>query len=288
MKYEFVAAKSIIQNGNSVNLYWGCTHNCIYCDSRSECYNKPNFETIKVKKDCIKIFTEEIYRKKQWCLISTGAMCDPYIPLEEEVKLTKDMLEIILKRKFGVGLLTKSDLILRDLELIKAINKESKAVVQMTIITTDDKLCSLLEPNVCLSSRRFEVLKTFADAGVPTGIWLAPVLPFICDNPENIRDIVFKAHQANVKFILCFGIGTSKRKGSEEYFYACLDKSFPGLKEKYIRTYGSQYICSSPREKELYKVLAFECQKYGILYKGQDIKNLFRRKKQFKQLSIFD
>ena len=216
---HFVNAKSIL-TPRSMNIYRGCTHGCIYCDSRSKCYQfTHDFEDIEVKQNAPELLEETLKRKRKRCMIGTGSMCDPYIPLEKELGLMRRCLEIIDRYGFGVTPQTKSDLILRDIDLLASINKKAKAVVQMTLTTADDELCKLIEPAVCPTSRRFEVLCACRDAGIPTVVWFSPLLPFINDTKENVEGIIDYCARAGVKAILCFGMGLTLREGSRDYFY---------------------------------------------------------------------
>lgn len=285
---RYIEAKSIIGNYNNVNLYRGCTHGCIYCDSRSTCYQVGDFENIAVKKNAIELFEKELSKKRQKIIVATGSMCDPYLHLEKELSLTRQMLEIIKDKYHGVSLLTKSDLILRDIDLIEEINKRYIALVCMTITTFDDELCKKIERNVTVTSKRFECLSLFAKRGIPIGIWLGPILPFINDNEENIINIVKKCIEIKVRYIVVFNFGTTKREGSEEYFYKCLDKYFPGIKQKYIKTYGSSYECPSPNNERLWKVFKELCDKNGILYDLGKINRELKNMNKPKQISLFD
>lgn len=283
----YVDAKSIISPTNNVNLYRGCSHGCIYCDTRSLCYQVKNYDEIEVKKDALLIFETELRKKKNKIVIHTGSMCDPYIHLEKDLKLTQGMLEIIKTYGHGVYILTKSDLVLRDIELFKKINQENKAIICMTLTTFDDALCRIIEPDVCVTSRRLEVLKTFADNDLLTGVWLCPILPFINDTKENIINLVAAMKAANVKFIWNFGISLTLRKGNREYYYEQLDKFFPGLKEKYIKTYGESYVIESPKEEELMKTLKQECLKHNILLEHKKIRELISKYHCNEQLTLF-
>lgn len=270
---HFVKAKGILSAGNGMNLYRGCLHGCIYCDSRSLCYqmNHP-FEDIEVKENALELLEKSLISKKKRCMIGTGAMTDPYIPIEEELRLTRGALELIRRHGFGIAIQTKSTRILRDLDLLSQIHEQSKAVVQMTLTTQDDALCRILEPNVSLTSQRVDALKTFRDAGIPTVVWLDPILPFLNDTRENIEGILESCIEAGVHGILCFNMGLTLREGNREYFYAQLDRHFPGLKEQYIRTYGNRYEVNSPRNAELMKLFRNTCEKAGI---GHDIRKIF-------------
>ena len=263
MKEEKFA--SIINNG-TVNLYRGCTHGCIYCDSRSNCYGIKNFENVTVKKDAIKQLALELKKKRVKNIIRTGSMCDPYIKLEQELKLTHGMLEEVYKQGFGISLLTKSCGVLRDLELLKKINQKTKAIVEMTITTYNDQLCKKIEPNVSLTSERFEALRKLNESGIETLVWLCPILPFINDTEENLRKILQKLKEVGTKRLIVFGFGVTLREGNREYFYKMLDKNFPGTKEKYIKAFGYSYVCNSPNSEALFKVLKEECKNLGIIY----------------------
>ncbi len=255
-----------------MNLYRGCSHGCIYCDSRSKCYQMNHaFEDIEIKENALELLEKALLSKKKRCMIGTGAMTDPYIPLEETLRMTRKALEIIERHGFGVAIQTKSTRILRDLDLLKKIHEKSKAVVQMTLTTHDDALCRILEPNVSVTSERVEALKTFRDAGIPTVVWLCPILPYINDTRENIEGILQSCIEAEVKGILCFNMGVTLREGNREYFYAQLDKSFPGMKERYIRAYGNSYELNSARNGELLRLFHRTCEKAGILHDNREI-----------------
>lgn len=267
-----VKAKSILSPGNGMNLYRGCAHGCIYCDARSKCYGMEHaFEDIEVKENALELLERALKGKRKPCMIATGAMSDPYIPQEEELLLMRKSLELIEKYGFGVAVQTKSDRILRDLELYRRINEKTKAVVQMTLTTMDDRLCRILEPGVSVTSRRVAALQTFRDAGVPTVVWLCPLLPFINDTGENVRGIVEVCAGAGAKGIINFGMGLTLREGNREYYYRQLDRHFPGLKERYIRTYGNAYEIPSPREKELMTLFHNLCEEYGIWHDNNRI-----------------
>jgi DNA repair photolyase len=249
-----------------MNIYRGCTHGCIYCDSRSKCYQFTHeFEDIEVKQNAPELLEETLKRKRKRCMIGTGSMCDPYIPLEKELGLMRRCLEIIDRYGFGVTPQTKSDLIMRDIDLLASINKKAKAVVQMTLTTADDELCKLIEPAVCPTSRRFEVLCACRDAGIPTVVWFSPLLPFINDTKENVEGIIDYCARSGVKAILCFGMGLTLREGSRDYFYKALDRHFPGLKENYIKKYGYRYEIPSPHSRSLWQHFKELCERNNIM-----------------------
>lgn len=285
-----VEAKGILSSQNGMNIYRGCQHNCIYCDSRSLCYGmEHDFEDIEVKQNAPLLLEKALKSKRRKCMIGTGAMSDPYIPLERELKLTRQCLEIIDRYGFGAVVQTKSADILRDLDLLKSINSKSKAVVQMTLTTYDEKLCKIIEPCVSSTKERFETLKIFRDKGIPTVVWLDPFLPFINDTEENLRGLLDYCVEAKIKGIICFGIGLTLRSGNREYFYDKLDRHFKGLKEKYIKTYGNSYEIASRNNTKLMALIAEVCHKNGIMYNIDEVfayLHKFESKEQ--QLSLFD
>ena len=264
---HFVQAKGILSAKNGMNLYRGCTHGCIYCDSRSECYQiKHTFEDIEIKENAIELLENTLRRKRNKCMIGTGSMSDPYMPLEEKIGMTRKAVETVYRYGFGFTVITKSPLVLRDLDLLRAINKKVKCVVQMTLTTYNDSLCKILEPNVAVTSERFAVLKKLRDAGIPTVVWLTPILPFINDTIENIEGILQYCIEAKVFGIICFGMGLTLRDGSREYFYKNLDAVFPGLKEKYIQRYGNNYSVLSPHNARLMNLFRTRCKENRIEY----------------------
>ena len=267
---HYVKAKGLLSNNNGMNIYRGCEHGCIYCDSRSRCYNMNHaFEDIEVKINAPELLEQALKHKRKRCMIGTGSMSDPYMPLEKELKLTRKCLEIADKYNFGFTLITKSDLVLRDLDLLKKINEKTKCVVQMTITTFDDELCRIIEPNVCVTSRRIEVLKILHENNIPTIVWMTPILPFINDNEENIMNILKACKKAGVYGIMTFGIGLTLREGDREYYYEKLDSYFPGLKNRYIRKYGNSYELKVPDEERLYKLLTSYCTANNIEYRPE-------------------
>ena len=286
---HFVEAKGILSGSLGINPYRGCTHGCIYCDSRSVCYQmKHDFEDIEVKINAPELLDRALAGKRQKCMISTGSMCDPYMPCEGELRITRSCLESIYRRGFGADVLTKSDLILRDIDLLEAINRRTKAVVQMTLTTCDEELCRVLEPNVCATYRRYQVLKEFQARDVPTAVWLTPLLPFINDTAENLRGILEYCFDAGVKAIVSFGFGLTLREGDREYFYAALDKHFPGLKRKYARRYGLAYEVVSDNSAALMEILSTECEKRGVMYRADEVfKWLKELPQDSEQLSMF-
>ena len=290
---HFVEAKGIL-TGNSdyygMNIYRGCSHGCIYCDSRSKCYQFTHpFEDIEVKQNAPELLERALRSKRKRCMIGTGAMSDPYMHCEEELRLTRRCLEIIYKYGFGAAIQTKSDRILQDLDLLDEINRSAKCVVQITLTTYDDELCRILEPNVCNTKRRIEVLERMQERGIPTVVWLTPVLPFINDTEENITSLLNECVRTGVKGVIDFGMGLTLRDGDREYYYAALDKHFPGMKARYIQKYGNAYELPSPKAKELTAVFKRICKNNNILSTPEDCFRFMRElPEKHTQMSIFD
>lgn len=288
---HYVNAKGILSPRGGMNLYRGCSHGCIYCDSRSKCYRMEHeFEDIEVKGNAMELLEDSLKRKRCGCMLSTGAMTDPYIPLEKELGNTRKALELAHKYGFGFTLITKSSLVLRDLDLLKAINEKTKCVVQMTLTTYDEELCRKIEPKVCGTRERFETLIKLHEAGIPTVVWMSPLLPFINDTEENVRGILDCCIKARVKGVICFGIGLTLREGNREYFYKQLDRLFPGLKEKYMQWYGDRYEIGSPNNGRLMELFHRVCEENGIMHDNDVIfgyLNEFEEKTDGEQLSLF-
>lgn len=285
---HYTQAKGILSAKNGMNIYRGCSHGCIYCDSRSACYGfTHDFEDIEVKQNAPELLERALKSKRKRCVIGTGSMCDPYMHIEKTLGLSRKCLEIIDRHGFGVSLLTKSDLVLRDIDLLKSINAKAKAVVQMTITTADDELCRKLEPNVCPSSRRFEVLCEMRDNGIPTVLWLCPLLPFINDTEENLRGVLDYAKRAGCYGVMSFGMGLTLREGDREYFYAALDRLFPGLRQRYERTYGLSYEIASPNAKKLWEIFRSECEKSGMEWRTENLFGYLSQIDEEEQLTLF-
>ena len=283
-------AKGILSAQNGMNLYRGCTHGCIYCDSRSKCYGfTHDFEDIEVKINAPELLERALRGKRNKCMIGTGAMCDPYMPVEQTLGLTRKCLEIIARYGFGVAIQTKSPSFLRDLDLLEEINGKAKAVVQMTLTTYDETLCRIVEPHVATTAERVKALEVCRDRGIPTVVWLSPILPFINDTEENIRALLDECVRLKVKGIICFDMGVTLREGDREYFYAALDRHFPGMKQRYIRTYGNAYEVLSPDNDRLMALFTETCRENGILYKAEDCFGyLHTFPVQQEQISMFD
>lgn len=284
---HFVQAKSIL-TPTSMNIYRGCQHGCIYCDARSDCYQmQHDFEDIEVKENTLVLLEDALKRKRKPCMIGTGAMGDPYIPLEKELGIMRGALELIDRYGFGIALQTKSTLVLRDLDLLKRINEKTKAVVQMTLTTWDDDLCRIVEPNVSVTSERFEALKKFRDAGIPTVVWLSPILPFINDTEENIIGILGMCAEAQVKGVINFGMGLTLRNGNREHYYQQLDRYFPGLKAEYVRRYGNAYEVPSPCSAKLMQLFHSICEETGMMHDNDAIFRYMHVFENKQQISLF-
>lgn len=290
MHYKTV--KGILSAQNGMNLFRGCTHGCIYCDARSACYRMDHdFDDVEVKINAPELLESELRRKRKRCMIGTGAMSDPYIPFEPTLNLTRRVMEIVYEQGFGMTVQTKSDLILRDLDLICKINDRAKFVVQTTLTTADEALCKKVEPNVATTAARVKMLKIMRDNGIPTVVWLSPILPFINDTAENINAILDYCVDAGVYGIICFGMGMTLREGNREYFYAKLDELFKGVKAKYIRAYGNSYEVPSPNTRALTELFDSRCDDAGIL---RDNNKIFKYLHEypsgdkFEQLSFFE
>ena len=287
---RFVKAKGILSQNNGMNIYRSCLHGCIYCDSRSTCYGFTHaFEDIEVKENAPELLEQALRSKRHRCMIGTGAMCDPYLPLEEDLKLTRKCLELINQYEYGVAIQTKSAGILRDIDLLDEINRKTKAVVQMTLTTYDEALCRKIEPNVSTTRERFEVLVRCRELGIPTVVWLTPILPFINDTRENIEGLLSYCVEAGVKGVIFFGIGVTLRDGDREYFYHALDREFPGLKERYIATYGNAYNLPSPQEAELKELIISRCKQHGMMYRPEECFAYLRHfPEKYVQKTLFD
>ena len=286
-----VQAKGILSAQNGMNIYRGCSHGCIYCDARSACYQMDHpFEDIEVKVNAPELLEQALRKKRKRCMIGTGAMSDPYLHLEKDLRLTRRCLELIDEYDFGLAIQTKSDMILRDLDLLRSIHRKTKCVVQITLTTYEDELCKTLEPNVCPTSRRIEVLNILKEEGIPTIVWMSPILPFINDTKENIGSILEACKRVNVYGILTFGIGLTLRDGDRQYYYKKLDQHFPGLKEKYRQTYGNAYELPVPNARELYDYFVRECKASDMEWNEDKLfeyMHAFEDKQAGEQMSLF-
>ena len=287
---HFTDAKSLLTRYNGMNVYRGCAHGCVYCDSRSACYRFTHpFEDIEVKQNAPALLEDILRKRRKRFVISTGSMSDPYQPCERELRLTRRCLELIDQYGFGASVITKSDLVLRDLELFECIHRRAKSVLQMTLTVADDRLSRILEPNVCTTTRRYEVLKAFQRQSIPTVVWMTPILPFLTDTEENLRAILDYCFDAGVKGIVSFGAGVTLRDGSREYYYRALDRHFPGLRDEYRRRYGGAYEAASPNSEALLRIFHEECEKHGVLHDPDAcFRYIAELPERNDQLSLFD
>ena len=293
---EFIKTKTVLSKvkyGNewygvdyNMNLYRGCSHGCIYCDSRSNCYHIDNFDVPVLKENALFILEHELSKYKRG-IVGIGSMSDTYNPFEKEFEQTRGALKLISKYNFGVSIDTKSDLILRDLDLLKEINKKNNVIVKFTITTPRDDLSRIIEPNVCCSSKRFAAIKKLSDNGIFVGIMLNPVLPFITDNENDIKELVRLAHENGAKFIHTY-MGMTLRDNQRDYYLKKLDENFYGIKEKYLTHFGNNYNCITPDYMSVYRTFKNECSKYGILYNMKDIINAYKKDiKENELISLF-
>ena len=296
---EYIPTKTIVSNykdnprwfgiNYNMNIYKGCCHGCIYCDSRSNCYQIIDFDRVRIKENLIEIIKKDLTSKRKKGVVGTGAMSDPYNPFEEKYLLTRQALKLLDEHRFGIAITTKSDLIVRDIDILKRIQKHSPNLVKITITTFDDELCKKIEPNVSTTSDRFKALKKLSDNNIYSGVLLMPILPFINDTEENIRNIIKRAYECGAKFIFSYGIGFTLRSNQREYYFEQLRKIFPNqmLDEKYIKTYGEQYENSSLKSEHLWKVFKEECEKYNLLYDMKDIIKDYKSRYESSQITWF-
>ncbi|MFB0920736.1 MAG: radical SAM protein [Oscillospiraceae bacterium] len=293
---KYIPAKTIVSGYSeqnswfgcnyNMNIYKGCCHGCIYCDSRSECYGVEDFDEVRTKENALDTIERELRSKRRTGVIGTGAMSDPYNPFEKELELTRGALELIDRYGFGVAIATKSNLIVRDIDILRKIAQHSPVLIKLTVTSIDDELCRRLEPRAPLSSARVEALKKLSDAGLFAGVLLMPVLPFIEDTEKNIAAIVERAHQSGAKFIYP-AFGVTLRQNQREWFFDRLDELFPSVRERYIKTFGNSYECRCLNSKELFELFRDECDRRGIIYKMDEIIGAYKSGYESSQLSFF-
>ena len=293
---EEVEARQLMQSctgegwfGHSwnINLYRGCCHGCIYCDSRSSCYQVHEFDRVRCKKDALKLLESELRSHTRKGVVGMGAMSDPYNPFEKDKRLTRGALELLLRHGYGVSIATKSDLIVRDADLLSEIARFHPALAKITVTAAADKLARLVEPHAPPSSVRFHAIEQLSKrGGIFPGVLLMPVLPFIEDNERNLRGIVARAADCGARFIYP-QIGVTLRANQRQWYYERLDERFPGLREKYEETYGERYDCASPRAAKLYAVLEDACRERGVLLHMPEIIAASRKPYGVQQLSLF-
>ncbi len=295
---EYIPAKTIVTKTKTsdwfgmdynMNIYKGCCHGCIYCDSRSECYHIDNFEKVRAKENALQIIRDDLRRKVKKGVIGTGAMSDPYNPFEETLCLTRHALELIDAYEFGVAVATKSPLVTRDIDILCSILEHSPVLCKMTVTTAKDELAAKVEPGAAVSSERFQALAKLRDKGIFAGILLMPVLPFIEDNEEDVMAVIEHASESGCNFIYP-AFGMTLRQNQRDYYYEMLNRIFPGenLVGKYRKQYGNSYECRSPKAAQLYRMLGEECEKRGMLYRMKDIVHAYKKNYGDKQLNFLD
>lgn len=261
----------------NMNLYRGCSHGCIYCDSRASCYQIDRFDTIRPKENAIELLTRELTSKRSTGVITMGSMSDAYNPLEKQLRLTQQALELIRKHRFGAAYTTKSALCARDAALLAEISRNAPVCARLTVTCAEDDLCRRIEPRVSVTSERFSALRTLADHGVFTGVWLNPVLPFLTDTNENIRRIVQMTADNGGQFVVCF-FGMTLRTGNREYYFNALERDFPGVRDHYLRSYGNAYELTAPDAQRLYDAFRSECIRHSLHWRFEDInRDMFAR-----------
>ena len=289
-KYILIRTKSTAWFGtdHTMNLYRGCCHGCLYCDSRSDCYHIPDFDRVTAKADALPLLRDELARKVRPAFISMGSMSDPYNPFEKELLLTRHALELIDAYDCGVAAATKSDLILRDADLYQSIQAHSPVICKVTVTTADEELASKVEPRAPSPSRRLRAGEGLARAGIFCGVLLMPVLPFLEDRPEQVLEVVDRAADAGARFVYP-GFGVTMRQGQREHFLRQLDLAFPdqNLSRRYLARYGNRYQCPSPRARQLWEVFTRRCQDRGLLYQMPRIISAATRNYGDRQLSFF-
>lgn len=294
---EYIPAKTIVSGAKgehwfgidyNMNIYKGCCHGCIYCDSRSDCYGIEDFDKVRVKENALETIRVDLKSERRSGVIGTGAMSDPYNPLERELYLTRGALKLADEFGFGIAIATKSSLMTRDLDILKNIASHSPVLCKVTITAANDTLASMVEPRVSVSSERFRMINALSDSGIFTGILMMPVLPFLEDTEENIGQIVKRAAESGARFIYP-AIGMTLRQNQKEHYFSELNRLFPdrGLPGKYLQEYGNSYECRSMRSKELFEFFAGECRKCELLYKMEDIIEAYRGPYEVRQMSLF-
>ncbi len=251
----------------NLNLYRGCNHGCIYCDTRSVCYQIDRFDTIRVKRDCLRQLEGELRSKKRPGVIGLGAASDSYNRAEASVRATRGALELMRRYGFGVGIPTKGTLVVRDIDVLQEIGRAAPARVSFSVTTCHDELSRRIEPGAPLSSQRLRAMELLAKAGIFTGVWLNPMLPFLCDDERDMVTLLEQIADRGGRFCICH-FAVTLREGDREYFYQALDSDayFAGIKRRYIDAFGLDYICPTPDAARLWPVFKATCERLGLLY----------------------
>ncbi|HOJ77375.1 MAG TPA: radical SAM protein [Bacillota bacterium] len=295
MLIEEVTAKRILSPVKSpttwfgvrwnINVYRGCQHKCIYCDSRSICYGLDS-NKIVVKTNAVELLRQELAGKRSKAIIGTGSMCDPYGPVELQYNLSREVLKVIFEYGFGVHIITKSDLILRDIEILKSINANNRVSAAFTLTTVDDNLAAKLEPGAPLPSKRLAAIKRLTAAGICTGVTLMPVLPYITDSEANIGNILEQAYNCGAHFIIA-SFGMTLRDRQRDYYYQQLDRYFPGLRQQYQNRYQDAYHCPVYNYQKLAKLHQRFCEEHLLISRMSELTSGLVEVKP-EQLSLFD
>ena len=251
----------------TLNLYHGCNHGCIYCDSRSVCYHLEDFDHVRVKRDCLPMLERELRAKKKTGVVAMGAASDAYNQLEAKRMVSRSALMLLRKYGFGVMIPTKSSLIVRDADVLADIAKQRYACVAFSITTADAELARFLEPDAPCPKGRFQAMATLAKAGVFTGTWLNPMLPFLTDTLSNMRAVLNQTAEAGGRFAICH-FGVTLREGDREYFYQALarDPRYAAVKSRYVDTFGLNYLCASTEAQALSDAFIETCEQLGLLH----------------------
>ncbi len=276
-----VRARTIVQkvryNGDewfgidyNMNLYRGCCHGCIYCDSRSECYRIDEFDRVHVKFDALAILRRELRSRRTRGIVGIGAMSDTYNPLERKLGVTRGALELLAEHGFGVSVDTKSTLITRDIDLLRRIGDAGGAIAKITVTTADDQLARVIEPHAPAPSERFAALAELAEAGVFCGVLFTPTLPFVTDDDETVRGVVEGAARAGARFVYHM-TGVTMRDRQREHFLEHIAALDPALPERYRTAFGDRYFCNNPRAAENRALFRALCKEHGLLWRMPDI-----------------
>ena len=295
---EYIPAKHILHRNKSTewfgtdhtaNLYRGCCHGCIYCDSRSDCYGVERFDTVRAKADALRLLRDDLQRKTRPAFIGMGSMSDPYNPFERELQLTRHALELIAAYQCGVAVATKSNLIVRDRDVLGEIAQQAPVICKLTVTTADDSLAAQIEPCAPSPSARLEALGALSGAGLFSGVLLMPVLPFLEDSEENVNGVVEAAARAGARFVYAT-FGMTQREGQRAYFHDQLERRFPGqgLAERYQKRYGTRYQCPSPRAERLWGQFTRRCRELGLLYSMPSIVRAATMAYGDRQLTFFE
>ncbi len=293
-----VAAKTILSpyrqgwfgSQYNMNLYRGCCHGCIYCDSRSACYGISQFDQVRKKRNALELLEGELRARRRTGVVMTGSMSDPYNPFEEQERITRGALELFARYGYGVVVMTKSHLVERDIDLFLEIARHAPVLVNVTVTTADDGLCRKLEPHAAVSSRRLAAVKALSDAGVPAGVLLMPVLPFLEDSVENVRAVVERSAASGACHVYnggrnCFGV--TLRQNQRAYFFEQLDRLFPGLSGRYRAQFGQSYDCRSPNAAALWRAYCGACEDARLAYRMEQIARAMWKPYETDQISLF-